>query len=190
MDIIAQYFSTIRSFFILDPSGHMVDKVCKPIQKYLRFAKQCLHCVCTVWCTCCVPTCALLLVWCTCCVPTCALLLVWCTCCVPTCALLLVWCTCCVPTCALLLVWCTCCVPTCALLLVWCTCCVPTCALLLVWCACCVPTCALLLVSVSLRSTREDTVRCFVSSLVEDSGGELAEVCTYVHMKRMCNVVV
>jgi anaphase-promoting complex subunit 2 len=44
VDIIAQYFSTIRSFFILDPSGHMVDKVCKPIQKYLSTREDTVRC--------------------------------------------------------------------------------------------------------------------------------------------------
>lgn len=37
MMIIAQYISTIKAFRILDPPGVLLDKVSRPIQKYLKY---------------------------------------------------------------------------------------------------------------------------------------------------------
>jgi anaphase-promoting complex subunit 2 len=38
MMIIAQYISTIKAFRMLDPPGVLLDKVSRPIQKYLRYS--------------------------------------------------------------------------------------------------------------------------------------------------------
>jgi anaphase-promoting complex subunit 2 len=35
--IIAQYISTIKAFRMLDPPGVLLDKVARPIQRYLKY---------------------------------------------------------------------------------------------------------------------------------------------------------
>ena len=41
--IITQYISTIEAFRLLDPPGVLLDKVSRPIQKYLKYFPQSVH---------------------------------------------------------------------------------------------------------------------------------------------------
>ncbi|CCG84833.1 protein of unknown function [Taphrina deformans PYCC 5710] len=44
-DIITVYISTIRAFLILDPPGVLLDKVARPLRKYLRERSDTIRCI-------------------------------------------------------------------------------------------------------------------------------------------------
>ena len=42
-DILSQYISTMKSLHVVDPSGAAAERVCQPVQAYLRYVRM-LNC--------------------------------------------------------------------------------------------------------------------------------------------------